>query len=837
MTTAFRRAPVAAAVLAVCIATGAHAAAPAAPAPSAGKSMAEATKGLTRLEGLATVYVDKAQGRVLLQLPAPDAQGVMGRYIYTNALETGLGSAPVGLDRDAPTDGQILVFRKVGKKVLVEFENLKFRATGAPAAEQAAARDSFAFSTVWAGEPAVETPEGGVLLDISSFLTRDAASVADRLKGAGEGTYHLEGDLSVVDPAGVKDFPENIEFVARETFVGEGAGPEVQNIAPDAKALTLLIHHSLVKLPEPGFKPRLYDPRTGGFDSQVVDFATPLGAPVVYAFANRFRLEKTDPTAARSRVKKPIVFYVDRAAPEPIRQALVDGASWWKEAFDKAGYIDAYRVEVLPDGADPLDARYNVIHWVDRATRGWSYGQGITDPRTGEIIKGSVLLGALRVRQDVLIFEGLAGADQDNTGSANDPVRVALMRMRQLAAHETGHALGFVHNFAGSTIDRASVMDYPGPRILLKDGKIDLSDAYGVGLGKWDLFTADWLYSDIPDGAAGVAALRAKTKAAFDGGLRYVGDNDARPMDSGHPWGSLWDDGADPTVELDRLMAVRRAAIDQFGLKALEPGEPLAALRRKFVPIYLLHRYQAQAAAKVVGGVEFPYGINGDGKAVAAPASPAAQRAALEALLRTVSPAVLEVPPTLVPLLSAGQSDTPDRQFEIEIFTTAGGPVFDPLAAAETSADMTYAELLAPKRLNRVALQHGMDPQALGVGEIADKVLAAAFAPSDARLGEVRRRIAVRAVMDLAAAARAPELSPTAAAAIEARLTALAGRLEVAKPADGADADLNHRLARLIKSGGLEDLAKDKARRTNVPPGMPIGEDDWFASPLAPQSR
>jgi hypothetical protein len=819
---------VAAAALAVFTATGAVA------ARASGGTMgfAEAVQGLTKLDGLVPVYVDKTQGRIFLSLPAPDASGVAGRYLYMTALETGLGSAPVGLDRDAPSEAQILVFRRVGKKVLAEIENPKFRATGAPAAEQDAARDSFAVSTLWAGEVAAESPDGRILVEISSFLTRDSMRIADALARAGEGSWRLSPDLTVADPSAVKAFPENIELAARETFIGEKPGPEVDNIAPDPKQITLIVHHSLVKLPEPGFKPRRYDPRSGAFDTQVVDFAAPLGDRVVYGLADRFRLEKVDPAAPRSRVKKPIVFYVDRAAPEPIRSALVEGASWWKKAFEAAGYIDAYRVEVLPEGVDPLDARYNVIHWVDRATRGWSYGEGIVDPRTGEIVKGSVLLGALRVRQDMNIFEALVGADKDGSGGPDDPVQVSLARMRQLAAHETGHALGFVHNFAGSTIDRASVMDYPAPRIGLKDGHIDLSDAYGVGVGKWDLFTVDWLYGDTPDGAAGEAMLRAKTKAAFDAGLRFVGDGDSRPLDAGHPWGSLWDDGADPVDELNRLMGVRRVAIDGFGLEALKPGEPLSDLRLKFVPIYLLHRYQAEAAAKLVGGVAFPYGVAGDGREAAAPVAPAAQRAALDALLKTVSPAELEVPAKLLPLLSGGSSDNPDRQFVIEVFQTAGGPVFDPLAAADTAADMTFAELLAPPRLNRVAIQHGTDPSALGVGELADRLIAAAFAPCDPRLAEIRRRVEARAVLSLSATARSPQLSPTAAAILDERLQDLAGRMEASRAADAADRDLEHSLARLIRDPRELDAAlKERTRKPVTPPGMPIGEDDWFAAP------
>jgi hypothetical protein len=495
----------------------------------------------------------------------------------------------------------VLAFRRIGKKVVAEFENTKFTAVGAPEAEQVAAREAFAVSTVWAGDVVSETPDGRILVDVSSFLTRDVIGVPDALKQAGENGFKLVSDLSMADPNAVKVFPENIEFEARQTFASDTPGPETRNIAPDPKLITLIVRHSLVKLPEPGFVPRKFDPRTGTWGVVGLDYAVPLGEDIVTRWARRFRLEKTDPTAAVSTVKKPIVFYVDRAAPEPIRSALVDGARWWAEAFEAAGYKDAYRVEVLPEGVDPLDVRYSVINWVDRATRGWSYGQSVSDPRTGEIIKGSVLLGALRVRQDMLIFEGLVGADKNGKGGPNDPVQVALSRLRQLSAHEVGHSLGFAHNFAASTQDRASVLDYPAPRVKLTGGQIDLSDAYGVGVGAWDKFIVDWLYADVPAGPAGdkiLADKAAQTK------LRYITDGDARPANSGQPWAALWDDGADSIAELKRVMAVRRVAVDRFGLAALKPGETVETLKRKYVPIYLLHRYQVEATVKQVGGVQ-----------------------------------------------------------------------------------------------------------------------------------------------------------------------------------------------------------------------------------------
>ncbi len=789
------------------------------PAAAAPDKPPAAAAGAVRQDGLLPVYVDKARGRILLSLPAPDAQGVSGRFLYVAALKTGLGSAPVGLDRARIGEAQVLAFRRIGRKVVAEFENHKFRAAGAPDAEQAAAREAFSVSTVWAGEVVETTADGRILVDISSFLTRDGIGVADALKQAGETGYKLVPDLSLADPNAVKVFPENLEFEARQTYASDTPGPEVRNIAPDPKLITFEVRHSLVKLPEPGYQPRAFDPRTGGFSTMVLDYAAPLGEEIVQRYANRFRLEKTDPAAARSPVRKPIVFYVDRAAPEPIRSALVEGAAWWSQAFEAAGFIDAFQVKVLPEGADPLDVRYNVINWVDRATRGWSYGQAVVDPRTGEIVKGSVLLGALRVRQDMLIFEGLVGAHHNGTGGPNDPIQVSLARLRQLSAHEVGHSIGFAHNFAGSTQDRASVMDYPAPRVLLKDGRIDLSDAYGVNIGGWDKFTVDWLY-----GEDGEPALR-KVKASIDQGQRYVTDVDSRPLGVAQPWGSLWDDGADPAAELTRMMAVRRAALDQFGLGALKPGEPVANLKRKYVPIYLLHRYQLEAASKLLGGVDFAYAVIGDGRETSSPVPAAQQRAALAALLATLDPKALDTPESLTAMLSSAQSGDPDRQYVIEVFATAGGPVFDPLVAAEVAAGLTLDNLLAPDRLARLVDQHRRDPAQLGVGEMLDRLIDTAFAPAAGRLGEISRRVQTRLVLNLAGAARDPKVSPAVGSEISARLAALPARLKGG--ADPADRAHRQRLIALLGDPALLAELSEPKLKPQTPPGMPIGDGDF----------
>lgn len=778
---------------------------------------AQVLAGTTAQTGLLPVHVDRRLGRILLQLPAPDRDGISGRYIYVTGLETGLGSAPIGLDRGLSGGSRLLVFRRVGRRVVAEIENPRFRASTGTVTEQRGVRESFAYSTIWMGEVAAETEGGGFLVDIAGFLARDDLNIVQALRGTG-GDFRFVPELSVADPNAVRVFPENIELTARLTFTSANPTAEVNNISPVNGNLGFIVRHSLMRLPELGYRARRFDPRAGSFGTQVVDFAQPLGSPVVYELANRFRLERLEPNAPRSRVRRPIVFYIDTAAPEPIRTALFEGASWWAQAFEAAGLIDAYRVEYLPEGIDPMDARYNVVRWVNRATRGWSYGQAIDDPRTGEIVRGQVLLGSLRVRQDMLIFEGLVGADQTGRGGPNDPVRAALARIRQLAAHEVGHALGFAHNFAASIAGRYSVMDYPAPRITLENGEPSLADAYGVGMGRWDNFAVSWLYGTDDD-----ADGDRRMTAALGEGLRFVGDNEARPLGAAHPVGSLWDDGADPVAELRRMMEVRRVVVSRFGPRALYPGEPVSNLRRKFVPIWLVHRYQVEAAAKLIGGVDFAYSRNGDGQEAARVVSADRQRAALDALLDTLSPDALTVPATLLPYLSAGWSGNSDRQETIEIFRASSGNVFDPFVASETAAQQTLSNLLAPDRLNRLEAQHAADsgqmtPAAL-IDLLLDRVLAGSGQP------EQRARVATATVLAVARVQRDPALSPTVALALSERLNRLARTLQA-----GRD-DWSRGLGRLLGDNDALTAALAAPGRTPaIPPGMPIGsgEEDWL---------
>lgn len=767
---------------------------------------------------LLPVRVDPVDGRILLTLPPADADGTMGRFLYSASLKTGLGSAPIRLDHGMLAPTQLLAFRRLGKKVAIVFENPRYAATGDADARRGV-RESFPYSVVAIVDIVNPEPSGGATINIAPFLSRDTMNIAGALNGAAKG-FRLVDSLSAPDPASVKAFPDNIEMDSVQTYGSDTPGKEVDTIAPDGRQVSFTVHHSLVRLPPPGFAPRRFDIRSGTHATQVYDFGTPLGDDVLRQYANHFRLDKIDPTAARSRVKKPIVFYIDNAAPEPIRGALAEGVAWWNQAFDAAGYIDAFQVRILAPGMDPQDVRYNIVNWTERQTRSWSYAGGVIDPRTGEIVKGNVVLEGLRLRQDIILFEGLVGTAGNNSGTANDPVRVSLARIRQLGAHEVGHAIGFVHNFAGSTQGRSSVMDYPFARMTLTDGKIDLSDAYATGIGAWDKFTVDWLYGQPRPGVDPDAEAARKAAAIEASGLRFLTDIDGRDPDLGVPGDNMWTEGDDEAPDLARMMAVRRVALANFGPGVLRAGEPLSNLRRKFAPVWLLHRYEVAAVGKLIGGIDYRYAVAGGASALPARTDAAKQRAAISALIDTLSATALTIPAALSLQLSAGVNGGEDPQFDTEVFGTAGAAAFDPLVAADVAAQITLDTLLAPSRLTRVHLQHSQDAALPGLDELLD---ALAKAVIDTRHGAVERRVAHRTILDMARVARDPTTSIDVAAVLNGRLHALATRFAAAK-GDDEDAAWCRGIADLLRDDtALErEIGKDGRGAPTIPPGMPI---------------
>ncbi|MEE4211796.1 MAG: zinc-dependent metalloprotease, partial [Parvularcula sp.] len=572
-------------------------------------------------------------GAVLATLPRPEGEDTVLRVIHAARLSSGLGSNPLGLDRGWGTSGHILRFRVAGGRVTAEVENQTYRASTDNLAEQRAVAQSFGRSIVFSG-PVVEETADAVTVDIAPLLLSDLMGLAQRLKEDGGDAFTLDRARSRVAPGGILTFPLNTEVETELTFASTKPGGEVRAAAPFPNAVTLGVHHSFVALPDDGYEMRRFDPRVGTFSLDVYDFSAPLAEPIARSYAMRHRLEQGEP----------ITFYIDNGAPEPIRSALLEGASWWAEGFAAAGFPDGYKVEILPEDAHPLDARYNVVQWVHRQTRGWSYGGGVADSRTGEFIKGHVILGSQRVRQDRMIFEGLAGTAKTGSGEADDPVELALARIRQLAAHEVGHALGFGHNFAASTNGRASVMDYPAPWILATEDGLDFSRAYASNLGAWDILTVRWLYGE-EDGDAIVTEARLQD-------LLFIEDEESRGAGTAHRLASVWDNGADPVEELRNVMRVREMALETFGPDRLAAGEPRGRLREVLVPIYLYHRYQTAAAAKAIGGVTYQYAKTGQDQGRVDIVPKEEQMRALRAVLETVTPEALDLDDDVLELLT-----------------------------------------------------------------------------------------------------------------------------------------------------------------------------------------
>jgi len=672
----------------------------------------EKVRDLVHMDGFFDLYWDQKKGQLLLRIDS-----IGNEFIYQSYLARGVGSNYLGLDRGQLGATRLVEFYRSGPKILLIEKNTDYRANTDNASERAAVESSFGRSVIWGFEVVAET-ESSVMVDATAFFLHDSHSLSRRLSRAQQGTYKVDASRSAIFLPRTRAFPDNTEIEAIVSFTGEQKSDDKGNVVsdilstviPDPTSVTVHLHHSFIRLPDDNYELLPYDSRSGIIGSSsgngFNDYAVPIGEPIQTFYGRRHRLEKKNPQADVSEAVEPIVYYVDPGVPEPIRSALVEGASWWNQAFEAAGYRNAFQVKLLPVDADPMDVRYNVIQWVHRSTRGWSYGFSVIDPRTDEILKGHVSLGSLRVRQDYLIAEGLlAPYKEDQVPDAM--LEMSLARIRQLSAHEVGHTLGMEHNFAASVNNRSSVMDYPFPLIKFNtDGSLDLSDAYDVGIGDWDKRAIEYAYQDFPSDVDDVAQRRQILRETIDSGLLYVTDEDSRTPGAAHPQGNLWDNGADAIVELEHLMRVRCYALNNFSERNIRPGRPLATIEEVLVPSYLLHRYQIQAVSKLIGGQYFNYNMRGDGQTLPVMVDAQKQQAAIAALLETIDPATLKLPQSLVDIIPPRP---PGFGLSRESFARGTGNSFDPLSPAASAIQLTLEAMLNRYRAARMNVFHAAD--------------------------------------------------------------------------------------------------------------------------------
>jgi hypothetical protein len=685
----------------------------------------EKKKNLQRFDGFFSFQYSEAEGEIYLEVPQSKLEE---EFLYVHSLRTGLGSNDIGLDRGQLGDQALVKFVKSGNKLLLFQPNVTYRANTNNALEKKSISEAFATSVLF-GFEIKDTLNEKFIIDLTPFLLEDAHGVAKRLKDGKQGTYKLDKTRNSVWMERTKSFPKNAEFEVLLTFVGEPTGGTIRSVAPDATSVSVIQHHSFVELPENGYSPRAFDPRSGSFSISYQDYSTPIWEPLTKRFITRHRLEKKNPSAAKSEAKEPIIYYLDSGTPEPVRSALLEGARWWNQAYEELGYTNAFQVKMLPENADPMDVRYNVIQWVHRSTRGWSYGSSVIDPRTGEIIKGHVSLGSLRIRQDFMIAQALMNkpfAERDD--NYQPMLEMALARIRQLSAHEVGHTLGFAHNFAASTNNRSSVMDYPHPTLSLKGKEVDFSNAYATGIGDWDKVTVAYSYSDAPKSSPESSYLNEILANAQKNGLRYITDSDARAQGGAHAKAHLWDNGKDASEELKDLLRLRKQAIANFSEDNIKNGEPYSALEDIFVPLYFYHRFQTEAAVKLIGGMDYNYALKGDGQLIQQTLPKKVQEKALEAVLETLKTENLAIPEDKLALF-------PPRAYGYErtreSFKSNNGVAFDALGAAATASDMTFELLLNPQRSNRLVQQKSLDEKALGLEEVLQKTSTTVFSSGE----------------------------------------------------------------------------------------------------------
>lgn len=777
----------------------------------------------TEHRGFVPFYIDDTTGQVFVELTNFNQE-----FLFQSSLPHGIGSNDIGIDRGQLGDTRLVQFERVGNKVFLRQKNTYYRADSTNELERQAIDEAFASSIIW-GFKVEKVINDKVLIDYTPFLLSDIHNLAAKLKKSKQGNFSIDASRSGLYAKRSKAFIDNTELEATVTFKGTGAGNYLRSVTPDASAVTVNMHHSLIRLPDNKYQTRNFHPYSGMWSVEYADYASAIDESLIKRVIPRHRLVKKEPNAAISEAVEPIIYYLDPGVPEPVRSALLEGAAWWDQAYSAIGYKDAFQVKMLPEDADPMDVRYNVIQWVHRATRGWSYGSSVIDPRTGEILKGHVTLGSLRVRQDYLIALGLtspfAKGESNTPADTSKHKEMALARIRQLSAHEVGHTLGVAHNFSASVNNRASVMDYPHPLVKLTNGEIDLSDAYSKDIGDWDKHVIAYAYGEYPNNESEqLAALIKATKAK---GLLYMSDPDARPSSGADGHGHLWDNGSDAVAELNRVLAVRAKALENFGRNSISDGTPYSELEKTLVPIYNFHRYQVEAAAKLIAGVNYSYAIKGEDVKPQSVVTPSQQQAAVNALFNTLSPDTLTLSDDIIALI-------PPKAYgyyrDRESFSSNTGLSFDPITAAQASAKHTLSLVLNEQRLARLSQQHAMDSEQLSVSQLLESLFANTLQqPAQKQLSLlVQQRVNTQVVDSVLALYHSATLVTEVKSAVDRELMALQKWLtsvtnyhQKSNPLYSQYQLLNKHIQFSLEQGKVIQTPAP----VSLPPGSPIGSD------------
>ncbi len=774
-------------------------------------------KNVTKYNGYINFYYDQDTDKIYLEIDKLEHE-----FLYVRSLSEGLGSNDIGLDRGQLGNEAVVKFRRAGNKILLIQPNQTYRALTENNEERKSIEQAFAKSVLH-GFVIEKEDKGKFLVDATSFFMRDAHGVANRLAQNKQGSYSLDKSRSAFNLDRTKAFPKNVEFDILITFKGTPKGYNIRSVAPDASSVTVSQHHSFVELPDDQYKPRIYDPRSGSYPMAYLDYATPVNQSITKRFIMRHRLEKKDPSAVKSEAKEPIIYYLDTGTPEPVRSALLDGARWWNQAFEAAGYINAFQVKMLPKDADPLDVRYNVIQWVHRSTRGWSYGSSVSDPRTGEIIKGHVSLGSLRIRQDFMIAQALRAPYATNDSDDQFALDMALARIRQLSAHEVGHTIGFAHNFAASTNNRASVMDYPHPQIRIKDNKIDFSDAYATGIGAWDKVTVAYSYQDFVDNEE--QQLQSILNQAFAKGLRYISDQDARPKGSAHASGHLWDNGSDITEELKNVLAVRKKAITNFSAANIKSSQPYSVLEDVFVPLYFFHRYQTEAVAKLIGGLDYNYATKNGDQTIVKRVAGTTEREALKTLLKTLDVEEIAIPKRILEMfppraIGYGRSR--------ESFKSKNGVGFDAFGGVETAVSMTLEFLLHHERASRLIQHKSLEKSQLGLNELIDTLIKETIKKThkDSYHQELQNVVNKQVLNHLFSLGSHQNTYHQVSAVVHYKLDEIANYIR-SKKSNGTQKMIDKALLKSIANFKKNPIKYIKIKAPKIPDGSPIGMDKF----------